>query len=180
MMGVSTYGDDEVNAMQIVVFERRIDGGGRGVIVWVSISFRHRTLLIIIDDTLTAQRYIDEVLRPVVAPFFAAHRDVTQFQQDNERSHSARLTTAFLPQQGINTLPLPAFSLDLSPIEHLWDQLGKAEWQGHPHPQTRRQLEAELQAEWRTIPQVRIQRPIRSMPRRCHACVAAGGEHIRY
>jgi hypothetical protein len=94
--------------------------------VWGGISFRHRTPLIIIDDTLTAQRCIDEVLRPVVASFFAAHRYVTHFQQDNARPHSARVTTAFLRQQGINTLPWPAFSPDLSPTEHLWDQLSRA------------------------------------------------------
>jgi hypothetical protein len=67
--------------------------------VWGGISFRHCTPLII-DCTLTAQRDIDDVLRPAVAPFFAAHRDVIQFQQDN-----ARLTTALLREQGINTLP---------------------------------------------------------------------------
>jgi hypothetical protein len=71
MMGVSVYGDDEVNTMQIVVFERQIDGGG-SVMVWGGISFRHRTPLTIIDGTLTAQSYIGEVLLPAVAPFFAA------------------------------------------------------------------------------------------------------------
>ncbi|KAK3104731.1 hypothetical protein FSP39_008898 [Pinctada imbricata] len=121
--------------------------GGGSVMVWGGISFRHRTSLIVIDGTLTAQRYINEVLRPAVVPFFAAHRDVTQFQQDNARPHSARLTAAFLRQQRIDTLPWPAFSPDLSPIEHLWDQLGKAVRQRHPQPQTLRQLEAALQAE---------------------------------
>jgi hypothetical protein len=49
--------------------------------VWGGISFCHHTPLIIIDSTPFAQRYIDEVLRPAVAPFFAVDRDVTQFQQ---------------------------------------------------------------------------------------------------
>ena len=154
--------------------------GGGSVMVWGGISFRHRTPLIIIDGTLTSQRYINEVLRPTVVPFLAAHHDVTLFQQDNARPHSARATMDFLQQQNIATLPWPAFSPDLSPIEHLWDQLGRAVRQRHPQPQTRRQLKAALQAEWRNIPQVRIQRLIRSMPRRCRACVAVVGGHIRY
>jgi hypothetical protein len=61
----------------------------------------------------------------------------------------------------------------------LWDQLGRAVRQSHPQPQTRRQLETALQAEWRNILQVRIQRLIRSMPRRCCVCVcvaACGGD----
>jgi transposase len=147
---------------------------------WHFLSSSHTSYHNIIDGTLTAQRYIDEVLRPVVVLLFAAHRDVTHFQHDNARPHSARLTTAFLRQQDINTLPWPAFSPDLSPIEHVWDQLGRAVRQGHLQSQTRQQLEAALQAEWRNIPQVCIQRLICSMPRRCRACVAGGGEHIRY
>ena len=121
--------------------------------VWGRISFRHRTPLIVIDGTLTAQCYINEVLRPAVVPFFAAHCDVTQFQQDNMLPHSACLTTAFLRQQGINMLPWPALSPDQSPIEHLWDQLGRAARQRHSQPQARRHLEAVLQAETRNITQ---------------------------
>lgn len=80
---------------------------------WGGISFRHRTYLIIIDCALTAQRYINEVLRPAVAPFFAIHREITQCLQDNVRPHSARLRTAFLRQQGINLLFIPL------PFEHM-------------------------------------------------------------
>ena len=108
--------------------------GGGNVMVWGGISFRYRTPLIIIDGTLTSQRYINEVLRPTVVPFLATHRDVTLFQQDNARPHSARATMAFLQQQNIATLPWLAFSPDLSPIEHLWDQLGRAVRQRHPQP----------------------------------------------
>jgi hypothetical protein len=83
--------------------------------------------------SVTLMRFYGQQLPRSLLPI-----DVTQFQQDNARPHSARLTTAFLRQQGINTLPWPAFSSDLSPIEHLWDQLGRAVRQGHPQPQTRR------------------------------------------
>jgi hypothetical protein len=148
--------------------------------VWGGILFRHCTPLIIIDCILTTQRYIDEFLRLAVALLFAIHRYVTHFQQDNAQPLSGRLTTAFLCQQGINTLPLWEVSPDLSPMEHLWDQLGRAVRQGHLEPQTRQQLEAALQADWRNIPQVRIQCLISYILRRCRACVAAGGRHIQY
>ena len=62
--------------------------------VWGGVSFRHCTPLIVIDGT-----YISEVLRPAVVPFFTADSDVSHFQQDSSRPHSACVTTAFLFQK---------------------------------------------------------------------------------
>ena len=59
-------------------------------------SFRHRIPLIVFDATLTAQHYINEVLRSAVVLFFSAHCDVTEYQQDDARIYSARLMTACL------------------------------------------------------------------------------------
>ena len=139
--------------------------------VWGGISFAYRTPLVIIDGNLTAQRYINEVLTPAVVPFFAGHPNVALLQQDNARPHTARITTDYLQHQNIATLPWPAFSPDLSPIEHLWDQLGRAVRERPQQPQTRRQLEIALQEEWRNIPQIKIPTPYSvnasKMPRLC-------------
>ena len=89
------------------------------------ISWRHKTSLVIVDGSLTARRYIDDVLSPTVVPFMRNNLDVTLFQQDNARPHSAKLTTEFLNNSNINVLRWPAFSPDLSPIENLWDQIGR-------------------------------------------------------
>ncbi|GFW82922.1 transposable element Tc1 transposase [Trichonephila clavipes] len=43
------------------------------------------------------------------------------FQQDNARTHTARVAQDFL--RHFQTLPWPARSPDLSPIKHVWDQL---------------------------------------------------------
>ena len=56
------------------------------------ISWRYKTPLVVIEGNLTTMRYIDEVLEPVVVPCFQNHADVTLYQQDNARPHSARLT----------------------------------------------------------------------------------------
>ena len=82
-------------------------------------------IFVVIDGNLTSRRYIDAVLEQVVVPFLHNQGGVTLYQQDNVRRHSARLTTDFLGQNNVQVVPWPAFSPDLSLIEHLWDQLGR-------------------------------------------------------
>ena len=65
-----------------------------------------------IDGRLTAQRYVDLILRPVVVPFIRQH-NVT-FQQDNTWMHVARLSIAFLQQNNVDMLRWPPYSPDLS------------------------------------------------------------------
>ena len=72
--------------------------------VWGGISWRHWTPLVVIEGNLTARRYIDEVLEQVVVPFLQNHADVTLYQHDNARPHSARLTSDFLGQNNVQVL----------------------------------------------------------------------------
>ena len=145
--------------------------------MWGGISYGYRTSG---NSNLNAQRYIDQILRPVLVPFLQAHPVVSTFQQDNACHHTAQLTTAYMQQNNIRLLPWPAVSPDLSPIEQLWDQLGQRVAARRPAPNNRQELIDALQQEWNLIPQQRIQRLIRSMPRRCRACVAVNGGHTGY
>ena len=99
--------------------------GGGSVMVWGGISFNSRTQLIIFNGNLTGQRYRDEILAPVEVPHFNVNRNVTIFQKDNARCHTARVSVDYLQQQNIDLLPWSARSPDLSPIEHLWDALDR-------------------------------------------------------
>ncbi len=91
--------------------------------VWAGIHFNSKTLLIFVQGNLTGIRYHDEILQPVVVPYVPQH-DLT-LQQDNAGPHTARVSQDFLQQERIEVLTWPPFSPDLSPIEHLWDQLDR-------------------------------------------------------
>ena len=148
-------------------------GGGGGIRGNVT------TNLVVIDDNLTAQRYINTVLQPEVIPFLQRHPN-TLFQQDNARPHVARQTLNFLNANNVNVLPWPSRSPDINPIEHLWDYLDRQIRLRPQQPHTRQQLSAALLQEWRRIPPAFIRRLTFSMRRRVQACLNANGGHTRY
>ena len=64
-----------------------------------------------------------------------------------------------------------------SPIEHLWDELGRRVRHRQYPTETLQELRNALVHEWNNIPQVFIQGLIGSMRRRCEAVVAARVGH---
>ncbi|UYV70417.1 hypothetical protein LAZ67_7002938 [Cordylochernes scorpioides] len=94
----------------------------RGIMVWGAIVYDSRSPLLRIQGTMTAQRYVDDVLRPVTLPYLQGVPNAL-YQQDNARPHTARISQQAL--QDVQMLPLPPYSPDLSPIEHVWDIIGR-------------------------------------------------------
>ena len=146
--------------------------------VWAGIAYGHRTPMVFIDGRLTAQRYVDLILRPVVVPFIC-QQHVT-FQQDNARARVARLRIAFLQQNNVDVLRWPPYSPDLSPIEHLWDILDSNVRRFPLQPTTLQALCEALIQEWNAIPQAQFDRLILSMTRRVRVGLNANGVHTRY
>ncbi|GFU21560.1 transposable element Tcb1 transposase [Trichonephila clavipes] len=75
-----------------------------------------------------------------------------------------------------HTLPWPARSSDLSPVEHVWDQLKRQ----MPSCHSVHDLESVVQDLWAHLPQNNLRCLINSMPDRVAACIAAGGGPTRY
>ena len=93
----------------------------QGIMVWVAISCDSRTPLVVIRGTLTAQRYVDDILKPVLLPFLL-QCPLLVFQQDNARPHTARVAMNCL--QAFQSLPWPArspVSLSSSMSEIWWE-----------------------------------------------------------
>ena len=68
----------------------------------------------------------------------------------------------------------------LSPIEQLWDEIGRRARHHQNSPKTLQELRDALVHEWNNIPEAFIKRLIGSIRRRCEAVVAARGGHTRY
>jgi hypothetical protein len=150
-----------------------------GVMVWGAICFGSRSRLVFIQGNLTAIRYVQEVLRPVVVPYFRRVNNAL-FQQDNARPHIANVSRDFLDDSQVDLLPWPPRSPDLSPIEHVWDLMGRRLTNLHNPPLTLAALRHEIQVAWDSVPQDEINHLIRSMPRRVRKCRGSRGGPTHY
>lgn len=150
-----------------------------GVMVWGAICYGSRSPLIFIQGSMTARRYIDVVLDPAAIPYVQGIANA-MFQQDNARPHIARISVDHLEQANVRILPWPPRSPDLSPIEHVWDMMGRR-LNDLPHqPETLQQLRHEIQIIWDVIDQINIDNLIRSMPRRVAECSNLRGGPTHY
>ena len=97
--------------------------GISSTMIWGGISYFGKTNLVFINrrglgaqghngrqrqQGLTAQRYVNEIIRPVVQPYIARHQGMT-LQQDNARPHTARVTQQYLQNNNIPVLQWPAY-----------------------------------------------------------------------
>lgn len=124
--------------------------GGGSIMVWGGISNCPKTDLVTFRGKFNAVRYCDEIVWPVLLPFFG-QRHAAIFQQDNARPHVACHTMNFLQVNNVNVLDWPARSPEISPIEHLWDHLGRGVRQRNDINNVR-DLERVLHEEWKHIP----------------------------
>ncbi|GFS72744.1 transposable element Tcb1 transposase [Trichonephila clavipes] len=90
----------------------RYIGPEPGIMVWGDIGYHSRTPLVRITGTLNSQRYMSEVLEPVVLSYLQGLATAI-FQHDNARSNVARIVQRFFVNHQIELLPWSARSPDL-------------------------------------------------------------------
>ena len=145
-------------------------------------SFDCKLDLYVLDGNLTGQKYRDNVLAPRVVPHFDNHAlaDRPMFMDDNARPHRARIVQHFLQQEAVQTIPWPAMSPDMNPIEHVWDFIGRRINQRNPKCQNIDELRTAILQEWQQFPQERLRRLVRSMTRRVTELHNKRGGYTRY
>jgi hypothetical protein len=81
--------------------------------------------IITIQGNLTGDRYIRDVLQPVV-PYFDKHALATMhvYKDDNAQASSFKSSNRLPPKRSRDLCSLAVMSPDLNPIEHIWDKLG--------------------------------------------------------
>ncbi|KAL0195346.1 hypothetical protein M9458_008918, partial [Cirrhinus mrigala] len=148
--------------------------GSGSVMVWGGTSLEGRTALhVLARGSLTAIRYRDEILRPLVRTYAGAVGPGFLLRQDSARPHVAGVCQQFLQDKGIYAMDWPTRSPDLNPIEHIWDIMSRSIHQRHIGPQTVQELVDALVQET-------IRHLIRSMPRCCREVIQARGGHTHY
>ncbi|GFU07328.1 transposable element Tcb1 transposase [Trichonephila clavipes] len=140
-------------------------GPAPGIMVWGGIGYHSRIPLVHIAGTLNSQRYISEVLEPIVLPYLQCLVTAI-FQQDNACPHVARIVQRFFVNYQVELLPWPARSPDLSPInKHVVHGCSTID-PDYPSPSaTPDQLWQRVEAGWSAVPQEHIQSLFESMPR---------------
>ena len=108
--------------------------------VWAGIRHDGHTQLKIVQVTLNAVKYRDDILDPIVPSFLQQWNFDHVFQRDNARCQVARVCQDSLNQNHICVLPWPALSPVMSPIEHLWDELGRRVRHHHNPPEILQEL----------------------------------------
>ena len=121
-----------------------------------------------IDGNLNAQRYHDEILRPIVVPFIRHHHFMFQHGNAQPQPHVARICTQFLEAENVPVLPCPAYSPDMSPIEAVSDTLYRRIRQRVPA--NIEEIRIAIEEDWDNNPQAIINSLINFM-RRCVALV---------
>ena len=132
-----------------------------------------------IEGNLNSNRYVREMLPPKLVPFLQGIPKAI-FQQVNAHPHIAKTVRVFCSAQHVQLLPWPAYSPDMSPIEHVWELLG---WRltRDPRPAASKdELWLRMQAIWNFLPQADFQNLFNSMPRRIAALIVERGGCAKY
>ncbi|GFV34535.1 transposable element Tcb2 transposase [Trichonephila clavipes] len=87
--------------------------------------------------------------------------------------HAAKTVRCFCSAQRMQLLPWPAYSPDMSPIEHVWGLVGRHLARDPRPAASKDELLLRIQAIWNSSLQADIQNLFDSMPRRIAAIIAA-------
>ncbi len=156
--------------------------GQESVMVWGCFIKNKLGPLVRLEGRITAKIYIEEILEKHLLPFVndLENNDNCIFQEDNAPIHTARIAKKWKEDNNITSLPWPAQSPDLNPIENLWDELDRKVRKHKPLPKNQDDLWRILQEEWLKLDENTIKSLVDSMPRRIAAVIENKGGPTKY
>ena len=93
--------------------------------VWGCMGWNGVGMLIEVEGKMNADQYCQILSDGVVESFEKLEMEEGKqyFQQDSDPKHTSQKATEWFEDNDIKVLSCPAQSLDLNPIEHLWEHL---------------------------------------------------------
>ena len=149
--------------------------------VWACFTKNKLGPIIRLEGRITAKIYI-ELLENYLLPFInnLENKNNYIFQEDNAPIHTAHIAKDWKKDNNIASLPWPAQSPDLNPIENLWDVLERRVRKHKPLPRNQDNLWQILQEEWLKLDIDICNNLVDSMPRRIAAVIANKGNPTKY
>jgi hypothetical protein len=143
------------------------------VMVWGAIGPNFRSELIKCPPRMNGQSYVDMLDCYGLAPILNRQFGERQFwwQQDNAPSHRKGWRTDLY--KWFESFGWPAYSPDLSPIEHMW-AIVKKKLKGRRFADEGELFKAVSEA-WDSIEMTTINNLVNSFPARCQVCVEVNG-----
>jgi transposase len=155
--------------------------GQESVMIWGCFTKNKLGPLVRLEGRITANIYI-EMLENYLLPFIndLENKDDYTFQEDNAPIHTANKAKKWKDDNNIRSLPWPAQSPDLNPIENLWDELERKVRKHNPLPKNKDNLWEILQEEWSKLDEDIYKNLVDSMPRRIAAVIDNKGNPTKY
>ena len=155
--------------------------GQESVMVWACFTKNKLGPIVRLEGRITARIYI-ELLESYLLPFINSLENNNDyiFQEDNAPIHTANIAKDWKEDNDIVSLPWPAQSPDLNPIENLWDELERKVRKHDPLPKNKDNLWQILQDEWSKLDIGICKNLVDSMPRRISAVIANKGNPTKY
>ncbi len=179
----SEFGAKHMKSMDPSCLVSMVQAGGGGVMVWGIFCWHTLGPFVPIEHRLNATAYLS-IVADYVHPFMTTVYPSSDgyFQQDNAPCHKAQIISDwFLKHDNEFTLlKWPPQSLDLKPIEHLWDVVEREIHIMDVQPTNLQQLCDAIISIWTKISEDCFQHLVESMPWRIKAVLKAKWGPILY
>uniref|UniRef100_A0AAY5F1C5 Transposase Tc1-like domain-containing protein n=1 Tax=Electrophorus electricus TaxID=8005 RepID=A0AAY5F1C5_ELEEL len=146
--------------------------------IWGMLSWHALGSLIPVDENLEAPAYLN-ILGDQVHPFMTIMypKGDGYFQQDNTSCHGATSVCEWFEEHSseMSIMTWPPQSPDISPVEHLWDELEHSMCRRECPPSNLEQLREALISAWSSLTPEHYRNHIESLPRQVAAIIRAKG-----
>ena len=150
--------------------------GGRSLTVWGAICGSKKSPLVILNETVTADRYINILS----SSFLPAYDNSELLVADNAPAHSAKKSKSWIETVNIQTIKWPSVSPDLNPIENVWGLLVRRVYGRNKQFSNLKELETEILSAWDNLSPEDILSLTNSMDDRVFDCIVQNGSHTKY